>query len=393
MLDMLIIQLAIIFLAAKLAGHFSVRIGQPSVLGQLVVGILIGPAVFGLVNESEIIKELSTIGVTLLMFLAGLETDLQEFRRSAKAATFVGIGGIILPLIGGYYSGIILDLGVMKSLFFGLVLTATSVSISVQVLREMGKLKSKEGMAILGAAVLDDIVVIILLAFLMTFMGESVSIAMVVGKKFVFFIIAVLIAWKVVPWLLDKMAALRVPQAAVGAAITICFIFAYFAELTGVATFIGAYIAGIAIGSTSQGHVIMGKIEVVGYSFFVPIFFVSVGFSTHLDGIGENLWLIILLSLLAILTKLLGSGLGAKLAGYRWKSSWRVGAGMVSRGEVALILAALGLERGVIEPTMFTILIIVVLITTLITPPLLKVLFRDKDGKSISGSQTKVNML
>jgi monovalent cation:proton antiporter-2 (CPA2) family protein len=393
MLDMLIIQLAIIFLAAKLAGHLSVRIGQPSVLGQLAIGILIGPAVLGLVDESEIMKELSTIGVILLMFLAGLETDLKEFKKSAKAATFVGFGGIILPFIGGYYSGVILGLGMLKSLFFGLVLTATSVSITVQVLREMGKLKSKEGMAILGAAVLDDIVVIILLAFLMSFMGEEVSIGMVVAKKLLFFFIAILAAWKVVPWLIQKLAAMRVPQASVGAAITICFVFAYFAELTGVAAFIGAYIAGMAIGSTSYGHTIMEKTEIVSYSFFVPIFFVSVGFSAQVDGVGTYFWLVIPLGLLAIFTKLIGSGVGAKLAGYEWKSSLRVGAGMVSRGEVALILAALGLEKGMIEPAMFTILIVVVLITTLVTPPLLKVMFREKQNEIINQNHSKVNTL
>jgi monovalent cation:proton antiporter-2 (CPA2) family protein len=393
MLDMLIIQLAIIFLAAKLAGHLSVRIGQPSVLGQLAIGILIGPAVLGLVDESEIMKELSTIGVILLMFLAGLETDLKEFKKSAKAATFVGFGGIILPFIGGYYSGVILGLGMLKSLFFGLVLTATSVSITVQVLREMGKLKSKEGMAILGAAVLDDIVVIILLAFLMSFMGEEVSIGMVVAKKLLFFFIAILASWKVIPWLIQKLAAMRVPQASVGAAITICFVFAYFAELTGVAAFIGAYIAGMAIGSTSYGHTIMEKTEIVSYSFFVPIFFVSVGFSAQVDGVGTYFWLVIPLGLLAIFTKLIGSGVGAKLAGYEWKSSLRVGAGMVSRGEVALILAALGLEKGMIEPAMFTILIVVVLITTLVTPPLLKVMFREKQNEIINQNHSKVNTL
>jgi len=393
MLDMLIIQLAIIFIAAKLAGHISVRFGQPSVLGQLAVGILIGPAVFGLVEQSEIIKELSTIGVILLMFLAGLETDLKEFKKSAKAATFVGFGGIVLPFIGGYYTGVILGLNMLNSLFFGLVLTATSVSITVQVLREMGRLKSKEGMAILGAAVLDDIVVIILLAFLMSFMGEDVSIGTIVLKKIAFFVIAIFVAWKIVPLLLQKLSAMRVPQASVGAAITICFVFAYFAELTGVAAFIGAYIAGIAIGSTLYGHTIMEKTEIVSYSFFVPIFFVSVGFNAEVNGLGQHAWLVVPLGLLAILTKLIGSGVGAKLAGYEWKSSLRVGAGMVSRGEVALILATLGLEKSVIEPSMFTVLIIVVLITTLVTPPLLKWMFKEKQERIGEQEHSKVNNL
>lgn len=374
---MFIFQLAVILIAAKLAGSLSVRLGQPSVLGQLLVGILIGPALLGWVENTNIIQELSTIGVILLMFLAGLETDLKEFKKSAKASTFVGFGGIILPLAGGYLSGLWLGLEMFESLFFGLVLTATSVSITVQALREMGRLKSKEGMAILGAAVLDDIVVIVLLAFLMSFMGGDVSLGMVVLKKVAFFAIAIFLAWKVVPWLMTKLAEMKVPQAPVSAAIILCLCFAYFAESTGVAAIIGAYLAGIAIGRTPYGHSTMEKTEVVSYSFFVPVFFVSIGFSAQLNGVGEQLWLVIPLSLFAIMSKLVGGGLGAKLAGYEWKSSLRVGAGMVSRGEVALILAALGLEEGMIGSSMFTVLIIVVLITTLVTPPLLKVLFQE----------------
>ena len=376
---MLILQLAIILIAAKLAGDLSVRLGQPSVLGQLVVGIVIGPGILGLVENSEIIKELSNIGVILLMFIAGLETDLGEFKKSAKASTYVGFGGIILPLIGGYYSGVLLGLGMFESIFFGLVLTATSVSISVQALREMNQLKSKEGMAILGAAVLDDIVVIVLLAVLMSFMGDGVSLGMVILQKVAFFAIAIVIAWKAVPWIMEKLSNMKVPQAGVGAAVIICFFFAYFAESTGVAAIIGAYLAGIGIGATSYGHMAMEKVEVVAYSIFVPIFFVSIGFSTQVAGVSEHLGWLIGLSILAILSKLIGAGLGAKLAGYEWRSSIRVGAGMVSRGEVALILAAMGLERGMITPDMFTILIIVVLITTLVTPPMLKVLFKERN--------------
>ncbi|WP_442595876.1 cation:proton antiporter [Neobacillus sp. D3-1R] len=379
---MFIFQLAIILISAKLAGNLSVKLGQPSVLGQLIIGILIGPALLGWVENTEMIQELSTLGVILLMFLAGLETDLREFKKGAKAATFVGVGGIILPFAGGYLSGVWLGLGIWDSLFFGLVLTATSVSITVQALREMGRLKSKEGMAILGAAVLDDIVVIVLLAFLMSLMGGDVSLTMVILKKVVFFSIAILIAWKGVPWLMARLAEMKVPQAPIGAAIILCLAFAYFAESTGVAAIIGAYLAGIAIGRTSYGHSIMEKTEVVSYSFFVPVFFVSIGFNAQLDGLGDQVWLIIPLSLLAILTKLVGSGLGARLAGYQWKSSFRVGAGMISRGEVALILAALGLEQGIIESSLFTVLIIVILVTTLVTPPLLKILFKESGVKN-----------
>lgn len=379
---MIILELAIILIAAKIAGDISVRLGQPTVLGQLLIGVIIGPAVFGFVDASSMISELSTIGVILLMFIAGLETDLQEFRKSLKASTFVGFGGIILPLVGGYYSGIWLGLNHLNALFFGLVLTATSVSISVQVLRELNQLKSKEGMAILGAAVLDDIVVIILLAFLMSFMGGDVSLSSVMLSKVLFFGIAIVAILWVIPYLIKLLAKLKVPQSAVGGAIIICFLFAYFAESTGVAAIIGAYFAGISIGLTKWQDTILEKIDVISYSFFVPIFFVSIGFSAQFTGVGEKLWLVIPLSLLAILAKWAGSGFGAKLAGYGWNSSIKVGAGMVSRGEVALILAALGIEHGIVGSSMFTVLIIVILVTTIVTPPLLKLLYRN-DGPAV----------
>lgn len=375
---MIILQLAIILITAKIAGSISVKLGQPSVLGQLIAGILIGPAVFGWIEGNEFIDELSMLGVIILMFIAGLETDIKEFKQNIKASTFVGFGGIILPLIAGYYSGVLLGLGFYESIFFGLVLTATSVSISVQSLREMGKLKTKEGMAILGAAVLDDIIVIVLLAVVMSFMGGDVSLSAVLLKKIVFFSVSILLMWKVVPWIIRLLSRMSIPQAPVGGALIICFLFAYFAEYNGVAEIIGAYFAGISIGSTSLGHKIMEKVEVVGYSIFVPIFFVSIGFSAQLSGVSQYFWLIIGLSIIAILSKLIGSGVGAKLAGYKWKNSLQVGAGMVSRGEVALILAALSIEQNIIESQMFTVLIIVVLITTIITPPLLKFLYQDK---------------
>jgi len=377
---MFILQLIVILAAAKLAGHLSARLGQPTVLGQLLAGVLIGPAVLGWVENSDLIKELSTIGVILLMFIAGLETDVKEFRRNAKAATYVGLGGVVLPFMGGYASGLWLGLGVLESMFFGLVLTATSVSITVQALREMGKLKSKEGLAILGAAVLDDILVIILLAFLMSFMGGDVSVGLVIGKKFAFFAVALLLVWKGVPWLMQKLSGFKVPQAPLAAALLLCFSFAYFAEYTGVAAIIGAYLAGIAIGFTSYGHSIMEKTEMVGYSLFVPIFFISIGFNAKFDGLGEYAWMLIPLSLLAILTKLVGSGLGARLAGYGWRSSFAVGSGMVSRGEVAVILAALGLESGILDSNLFTVLIVVILVTTIAAPPLLKATFSGGRG-------------
>ena len=372
---MLVLQLAIILLASKLAGDLSVRLGQPSVLGKLIIGIILGPSVLGWVTNSDILHELSQIGVILLMFLAGLETDLDEFKKSAKASTSVGLAGIIAPLGLGYLAGMAMGMHAFESLFLGLLLSATSVSISVQTLKELGQLKSREGATVLGAAVIDDVVVILALAFLMSFSGGDVDLGMVILKKVIFFGAIILLSWKVVPWVLKRFAPLQVTEPVVTGALIICFLFAYFADYTGVANIIGAYIAGIAISLTNFKNEITHKTETISYAVFVPLFFTSIGVSAEFGGILDNLWLIILLSLLAIVTKLVGGAIGAKICGFPWANSMAVGAAMISRGEVALIIAAIGLQNNLLTADMFAVLIVVVLVTTIVTPPLMKLFF------------------
>ena len=378
---MVILQLAIILIASKIAGSLSVRLGQPSVLGKLLIGIVLGPSVLGLVNETETLAEFSQIGVILLMFIAGLETDLEEFKRTGKASTFVGFGGIIVPLVLGYFAGIILNLTTMESWFLGLLLSATSVSISVQALKEMNKLKTPEGTTILGAAVIDDVVVIIALAFLMSFAGGDVHLTTVILKKVVFFAAAILIGWKVVPWFLKRFSSLKVTETVISSALIICFIYAYFAEYTGVAAIIGAYIAGVAISVTNFKHEVFEKVETISYSIFVPVFFTSIGVTAQFTGITKNLGIIIILSILAILTKLIGASIGAKLAGFGWNSSLGIGSAMVSRGEVALIIASIGLESKLLSQDMFAVIVVVVLVTTIVTPPMMKMFFKSHPKK------------
>jgi monovalent cation:proton antiporter-2 (CPA2) family protein len=376
---MLIMELALILLASKIAGDISVRLGQPSVLGKLLVGIVLGPSVLGLVNDTEILHEISQIGVILLMFIAGLETDLDEFKKTGKASGIVGATGVLVPLTLGYFAGIALGMSTMESVFLGLLLSATSVSISVQALKEMGKLKSREGATILGAAVIDDILVIIALAFVMSMAGGDVNLGMVILKKMAFFAIIIVLSWKLVPWVLKKFALFKVSESIISAALIICFLFAYFAEVSGVAAIIGSYIAGIAINVTKYKHEVFEKVETISYSIFVPVFFTSIGVSAQFLGIGNQIVLIVVLSILAILTKLIGCAIGAKAAGFQWKSSMGIGAAMVSRGEVALIIAAIGLEAGLLAQEMFAVIVAVVLVTTIVTPPMMKLFF--KEGK------------
>lgn len=375
---MFILQLAIILIASKIAGGVSARLGQPSVLGKLLIGIILGPSVLGLVTNTDTLAQFSQIGVILLMFIAGLETDINEFKRTGKASAFVGVAGIIVPLVLGFFSGMMLNLTPTQSWFLGLLLSATSVSISVQTLKEMNLLKSREGAAILGAAVIVDVVVIVALAFLMSFAGEDVNLGTVVLKKVLFFAGAILIGWKVVPWFLKKFASIKVSETVISSVLIICFAYAYLAEYTGVAAIIGAYIAGVAISLTDYKHEVFEKIQIVSYSIFVPVFFTSIGISAQFAGIAENLGLIFLLSILAVLTKLIGASIGAKIAGFSWNSSFGIGAAMVSRGEVALIIASIGLETKLLSQDMFAAIVVVILVTTIVTPPMMKWIFNRK---------------
>jgi monovalent cation:proton antiporter-2 (CPA2) family protein len=376
-----IIQLVLIIAATKIAGHVSVRLGQPSVLGELIVGILIGPALLGWVPDSELIHVFSEIGVLILMFIAGLETDLEGLRNSARSSSAVALGGVILPLGFGYLTGMFLGMDTSHAVFLGLILSATSVSISVQTLKELGKLQSKESMTLLGAAVLDDVLVIVLLAFSMSLFGDSnTSIWWVIGEKVFFFATTVLVAWKGVPWIVRLCGRLKVAEPVISLALVLCFIFAWYAELLGVAGIIGSFIAGTAFAQTSFKETIERKIEPVAYSLFVPAFFVSIGLKVTFNGIYDQLWFILGVTLIAVLTKFIGSGAGAWLTGFSPLSSCRIGSGMISRGEVALILASIGIEAHLLAQKYFTPLILVVILTTLITPPLLKFLFEKKEA-------------
>ncbi|MCK2000729.1 cation:proton antiporter [[Brevibacterium] frigoritolerans] len=375
---MLVLQLAIILFASKIAGDISVKFGQPSVLGKLLIGIIIGPSVLGLVNETETLAEFSQIGVILLMFLAGLETDLVQLKKSGKVSAFVGLGGIVFPLGIGYLAGMMLHLTPIQSAFLGLLLSATSVSISVQALKEMNQLKTREGATILGAAVIDDVVVIVALAFLMSLAGGDINLGMVILKKVLFFAGAVFVGWKVVPGFLHRFSKLKVSETVVTSAFITCFAFAYLAEYTGVAAIIGAYMAGVSISRTKFKDQVFKKAETISYTIFVPVFFTSIGITAHFEGMAENVGLIFMLSIMAILTKLIGASLGARVAGFSWNSSMGIGSAMVSRGEVALIISAIGLESNLLSQELFAAIIVVIIITTVVTPPMMKMFLDTK---------------
>ncbi|EHQ59236.1 germination protein gerN [Paenibacillus dendritiformis C454] len=381
----IILMLLIVLTATKLAGDLTVRLGQPSVLGKLIVGIIVGPAVLGWVTNGEIVRDMAEVGVILLMFIAGLETDLEQLKQNWKASVAVALGGIILPFIGGYLGGTALGMDQGQSLFIGLLLCATSVSISVQTLKDLGQLSSREGTTILGAAVVDDVLVVILLAFMLSLLGagtEQASLGWIVGKKVIFFAGAIAAGIYAVPLLMRWLAPLKVSEAVISAALIICFAFSYAAEQLGVAGIIGAFAAGIAISQTDFKQEVEHRLEPIAYGIFVPVFFVSVGLEVTFAGLGQHVGLMLLFSVIAIVTKLFGCMLGARMTGFGRRSAFGIGSGMVSRGEVALIIATTGLEGALFDAALFTPLVIVIIVTTLVTPPMLKLAFRQDGSRS-----------
>ncbi|MFD1425714.1 cation:proton antiporter [Kroppenstedtia sanguinis] len=383
-----LLELVIILVAVKLAGHFSKKIGQPSVFGELLVGIILGPAILGWIvvdpNHPGLIKQLADVGVILLMFLAGLETDVEEFKKTAYGSSLVAVGGVILPLVMGFAVGLMFGYSTSTSIFIGTLLVATSVSISVQTLRELGQLQTKEGVTILGAAVLDDVLGIILLSLVVGFTaggggGSFVDIMILLAKIILFFVLIIVIGRYLLPRLFHWSSKLMTSEVLLAFGIVSALSFAYLAEMFGLAGIVGSYFAGLMLSLTKYRTELFERVEIVSFSFFVPIFFVSIGVTADVSGLTKDiLILMVVLSLVAILTKVIGAGLGAKLAGFNWNSSLGIGAGMIARGEVGLIVASIGLSRGLITNDLFTVTVIIVLVTTLVTPPTLKAVFNRK---------------
>ncbi len=379
--------IAIILLATKILGLLSERVHMPQVVGALAAGILLGPSVLGVVSETDFLTKISEIGVILLMFLAGLDTDLGELKKTGLASFVIAVIGAGLPLIGGticyeaFFRDVTDPMDFLKAVFIGVVLTATSVSITVETLREMGKLKGRVGTAILGAAVIDDILGIIVLTVISGFADPTVNPMQVfvrIGLFFVFIGVVGFLCYKVfskmdVIWSHHRRIAI--------ASLAFCFVLSYIAEqFFGIADITGAYFAGLILCNIMElREYVAKKINIMNYMFFAPIFFASIGFKTELSGMNTELAIFsVLLLIIAVLTKVVGCGLGARLCGFNGHESLSVGVGMISRGEVALIVAQKGAAVGLISTSMFPAIVLVVIVTTLVTPILLKmVMTRD----------------
>ncbi|KMZ55896.1 cation:proton antiporter [Dorea sp. D27] len=385
-----LLDLAIILLCTKLLGLATRKVQMPQVVGALLAGLLLGPAVAGVLTETSFIHEVAEIGVIVLMFCAGLETDIKELKASGKASFVIALCGVIVPLAGGFglayffnRPGMIASDAeasiLLQNIFIGIILTATSVSITVETLKEMGKLKTRSGNAILGAAIIDDILGIIALTVVTSMADPSVNIGIVMLKIagfFIFSAVAGFLFYKVYKaW---TEGASRGLHRHVIIAFVFCLLMAYIAEqYFGVADITGAFIAGLIISNTERSVFIQTKFDTLSYMLLSPVFFASIGLKVVLPKMsGIIVAFALLLMLVAVLTKIIGCGLGAKVCGYKPYQCKRIGVGMISRGEVALIVASKGTAVGLMSSAFLGPVVIMVVFTTIITPVLLKIIFK-----------------
>ena len=386
-----LLDLAIILCCTKLLGLATRKVQMPQVVGALLAGLILGPAMLGVLRETYFITAIAELGVIVLMFCAGLETDIKELKASGKASFVIALCGVIVPLVGGFMLAYFFNRpGIIESnadsslflqnIFIGIVLTATSVSITVETLKELGKLKTHSGNAILGAAIIDDVLGIIALTIVTSMADSSVKISVVLMKIAGFFIFS-----GVAGFLFYKGHKAWSGRAEKGLrrhaiiAFVFCLIMAYIAEeVFGVADITGAFIAGLIISNTERSTFIQIKFDTLSYMLLSPVFFASIGLKVILPKMNVNIIIFaVLLVIVAIVTKIIGCGLGAKMCHYKNYQCKRIGVGMISRGEVALIVASKGEALGLLGANFLGPVIIMVVVTTIITPVLLKIVFKN----------------
>lgn len=377
-------HIALILLSTKVFGLVTRRFQMPQVVGALLAGLLLGPA-FGLnllPSDSEMIEQLAELGVIVIMFSAGMETDVRDLKKAGKSGFIIALLGVLLPLFGGAAVSAWLSPtdDMLQNFFIGTVLTATSVSITVETLRELGKLQSRVGNAILAAAIIDDILGIIALTMITSLSGDGESMGMVLVKILLFLLlcaVAYVVGVRALDWYIHRAKDRNLRRYPI-AAFVVCLLMAFAAEeYFGVADITGAFAAGLMIGATKKAGYIASKFEPVQYLFLAPVFFASIGMSVVLPKMTTELIVFcVLLVVVAVLSKWIGCGLGAKLCGFSTRECNQIGLGMVCRGEVALIVANKGVDIGLMPQELFGPVIIMVVLTTILTPILLKMAYK-----------------
>ncbi|GAB4572368.1 MAG: cation:proton antiporter [Anaerolineae bacterium] len=389
----LALALVVIITAAKAAGYLSYRLGQPSVLGELLVGIILGPSVIDFLHlpiftpdahTGDTIKELAEFGVLLLMFIAGLDLHLSDLAKSGKVSALAGTLGVITPVLMGFGLGRMFGMEVNPAIFVGLILAATSVSISAQTLMELGVLRSRVGISLLGAAVFDDILVVLGLSIFVALVGDAAgagglaSVAIILLRMVGFLVIASIVGFYLIPERMTRMIArLPISQGLVAFVFTTMLLYAWASEALGaMAAITGAFLAGLIFARSPLKDRIEEGMATMAYGVFVPIFFVSIGLSANARDLdSSSLILMLAMVVVAVVSKVVGSGLGGRLGGLTGREALQLGVGMMSRGEVGLIVVSVGVEAGLVASNVFAAVVGVVILTTLLTPPLLRALF------------------
>lgn len=387
------LDLAIIMLFSKFFGLIARKLKAPQVVGEIVAGLLIGPSMLGLVQQTDFLTQMAEIGVILLMFSAGLETNLKDLMKTGVKALLIACAGVFVPLVGGtllymaFYGASPFGSEMFyRAVFIGVIMTATSVSITVQSLKEMGKLKGQVGTTILSAAIIDDVIGIIVLTFVIGMKDPNSNPGRVVINTVLFFVLALVVGF--ILYKLFNMADFRYPHTRripiLGLAM--CFIFAYAAEVYfGIADITGAYVAGIILCSLRDSEYIAEKMDTNSYMLFGPVFFASIGLKTSIDNVtGSIILFAICFVIVALICKIIGCGLMAKVLGFNKKDSLKVGVGMMTRGEVALIVAQKGLSVGMLDSVYFTAVILLIIVSSISTPIILKYLYAtDKQPEKV----------
>lgn len=380
-----LLDIALILLGTKAFGLFTRKLRMPAVVGALLAGIILGPAVLNWVQPSNLISSLSEIGVIVLMFGAGLETSITDLKKAGLKALVIAVLGVLVPLGLGYWIATFYNVGPeawIGNLFLGVILTATSVGITVETLKEMGAMKMTSGNAILAAAVIDDVLGIIVLTIVSGLADSSVNVGIVLLKIVLFFIFAVIVGvllHKVFAWWFDHDSRGGLQRYSI-ISFAFALIMAFVSEeFFGVADITGSFVAGLIISGTSQCAYVTKRIGTLSYLLISPVFFASIGLKLEpFNFSGSVLLLILLLCVIALLSKVVGCGLGALLCHYSKSQAIRIGCGMVSRGEVALIVANKGMALGIFPNFFVTPVLLCVVFTTIITPILLKVVYKKK---------------
>lgn len=381
-------DLAIIIVFAKFFGLVARKIKVPQVAGEIIAGLLIGPSVLGLVAQSDFLSKMAEIGVVLLMFTAGLGTDLKEMKKTGVAAFLVACCGVAVPLIGGtilyscfYGWSAVGSEHFLKAVFIGCIMTATSVSITVEALRELGHLNGRVGTTIMSAAIIDDVIGIIVLTFVIAFKDPDVKPLHIVTQTALFFLFAFVVGYLL--YKLFQKADQRYPHTRriPIAGLALCLAMSYIAEkYFGIADITGAFVAGIILCNIRDSKYIAEKMDVESYMMFGPIFFASIGLKTDIGDLNTSILLFsAAFIIVALITKIIGCGLIAKVCRFSWGDSLKIGVGMMTRGEVALIVSQKGLAVGLMEPVYFTSVILLIIVSSIATPVVLKILYA-KEG-------------